>query len=532
MNPTRNKYKPKIRTINMNRNNLPNLAILFIFGLSGSALCFINALGRYDGLLLCMACSIAFFGFGMFATNLTRCFRSKQDYAIMVIALFVSFITLYRISRQYEVYSLRQTIFALPAISLIIFFVLRELLKLAHDLFKDKENLIFWIVISIVASSSIFIIYSKCDLFFNGVDRFLSLDSGLCMEYFKTITSIYVDFIDIKHPILWIMFYPVYSLSYYASKYLMISPDLTSALCYQLINIQFIILTAFLLSKISGNKYLKYIYLVTAPALTLMLVLEKFQMVLFVMTLMFYYLRKGDDKRTVWYGAIASALMPTSSIPVLGILLFKDKSLQNRVILIAKTALECILIIISLGFIDGVINFHQMIQPHLGVVQIEGTPLKFQYLIFSFTHLVKNMILQDNIVLKEPFLVGQKTVGKQVLWWDNSIYEVASIIGILLIVLAIICIIKFRKNNIVLVSSTWMLFSAILIIGVKWSWFESPLFSWYFSWTLLLIYNPLLEQLAGKFPRKEYFYYPLILAIAILNLVRIGGAISTALIIA
>lgn len=503
------------KLIKENMNSV-SIALFFVFGLSGSIYCYINTGAINDGYIVNIACAIAFFGFGIFSQYLIKYFKGMKDVVIFMIAFVIAILTIYRATRENEAFRLSQLLLEVPAITLIMYIVLREIVNLLIKSFKDKETFIFWIVASIIVSLTVIILFSNNDFFYKQIDRYLSLDSGLCFEYYKTTTALYGEIIDIKHPILWILYYPLYSLSYYFAKITSIPIDLSSALFYQLANVQFIIISGLILTNIANNRYLKYIFIVSAPALTLLLFLEKFQIVLFSISMMLYYLNNNQFNKSAWAGAVSAALMPTSSVIVLGLLVFKNIKVVTKLKTIFSAAIRTFVIIISLGFTFGILHFNTLMEEHIKMSA--GRNSTIFNLLCSYTHLFKNMLIQGNIVQKEAFLDYHKIQGGIVMWWDDSLLTFASILGLLLIMLAIYCIIKYRNSDQVRHCGFWMVFSFVLIVVFRWSWFESPLFSWYFSWALLLICNPLIESIANKFKQRVYFYVPLLLTIAIINL--------------
>ena len=88
--------------------------------------------------------------------------------------------------------------------------------------------------------------------------------------------------------------------------------DILCAVCIQIINVQLLLLTGFMIRDLSKNRWTLMLYLVSSPVLLFTIFLEKYPMLVFFLVLYAYRLCKGE-KWTQANLVLAAGVMPTSA---------------------------------------------------------------------------------------------------------------------------------------------------------------------------------------------------------------------------
>lgn len=97
-----------------------------------------------------------------------------------------------------------------------------------------------------------------------------------------------------------------------------------------------------------------------------------------------------------------------------------------------------------------------------------------------------------------------------------------SLIGVFILVISIMGIIVNRRENFVKVCTVWLSFAFLLFTVFQWSVHESPLFSIYFSWAIIPLFQKGLQYMIDKFHWQERLVYvPLLLVMLVVNVLDI-----------
>lgn len=114
--------------------------------------------------------------------------------------------------------------------------------------------------------------------------------------------------------------------------------------------------------------------------------------------------------------------------------------------------------------------------------------------------------------------------AKYYLWVD--LLEKISVFSILLLFIIVLGMIVSKKDYFVKFCTIWIIFAVVLFFMFQWSVHESPLFSIYFSWALIPMFQRGLQFIVDKLEWNEKVVYGTILismlVVNILNIVDIG----------
>ena len=102
-----------------------------------------------------------------------------------------------------------------------------------------------------------------------------------------------------------------------------------------------------------------------------------------------------------------------------------------------------------------------------------------------------------------------------------KIMDKVSVIGIIVFVIMMIGALKNRKDKFTQSCVVWTIVSIMLIIVAHWSVHESPLFSLYFLWAFIPLFQKGLDVLIDKFKwNDKYVYYPIIFIMLVINILN------------
>ena len=136
------------------------------------------------------------------------------------------------------------------------------------------------------------------------------------------------------------------------------------------------------------------------------------------------------------------------------------------------------------------------------------------------TYTTQEKIISTTKMIQSSFTaLPSSTNVKEGKYLWSGLENNVSIISIIIISILIIGIIKNRKNLFAQISSIWLLFSAILFILLNWSTHETPLFTIYFSWSIIPLFVMGLDFIIQKAKLNKKVIYGLILTfITIINI--------------
>ena len=402
-----------------------------------------------------------------------------------------------------RIFRLRGWILALPALFYFFIWCYRKIKKVVIEFWKElspQDKKIYKTItfISFIVISILYVLNSK---WYTQYDIVYSIDSGFVFrEIFGKLT-----YYDVRHPILGVLLFPLRSIVKGLSLLIVPSQLLNTviAIILQMINIQLLLASAFIIKQLSRNKWSLYIYLCSAPTILFAFFLEKYQICTFLVLYYVYQYCKEEKERATTL-VLATGAMPTSIIIYLKEL-FTKESIKDKLFNIFKLAIIGLTIVICLG------RTHLLVPNNM----IEEITIKTDR--FTTTDItIKNSLISYTNMVHGTYLPLSSVVNTKYNW--TGIMEKISYIGILVFIIMIIGFIINRKDKFTQMCTLWTIVSFLLIVVVNWSVHESPLFSIYFSWAFIPLFQKGLDYIIKKFKLNEkHVYYPIIITMLVLN---------------
>jgi len=382
------------------------------------------------------------------------------------------------------------------AIIVSIYSVIVFLKSLLLKLIEGKEDKKFYLLISIISLLFIVILYSLTNQLYEQYDLVYSMDGGWVFNEMYPNLNYY----DIRHPLISILYFPIYSFCCYALKLCRTFSETNLAITLQIIQVQLMITTALMLSKITNNRWTKYIYIVSGPFIINVFFFEKFPLVMFLLVLAVYFY-KFQDKRARIAVALATGSILTSCVIAISCLLDHRINLLERIRELSKTILFSLAFCVSFGKVRTLLHGFEeayTLRTALGA-------LPFKQKLYSYL----NMIGSSIISISPDIKAGN-------VWWIGLTTSL-NYLALILVALMVLGYIQSKSKLEVRISAVWMMFSLILIMIAGWSITESPLFAIYFSWAaVILVQNGLI--LFYKIIPEKSIYITCCTIIFILNL--------------
>lgn len=214
------------------------------------------------------------------------------------------------------------------AIFFFITFTVNYIVELIKLVFSDinRKDIIRYIVISLILVITIVLAYNLKKSLYEQYDLIYSIDSGWT---FKNIFQNF-NYYDIRHPLLNIMTYPIYSVVYIPISvfYNGENIEILKAIMMQVINIQLVLITAVMISKIFKNKNIFYFYMMSASTITYIFFFEKYQLCVFIIVA---YLFMKENKKNTLPLAVASFGSMATSIFIIVVNIFNKESLKEKI---------------------------------------------------------------------------------------------------------------------------------------------------------------------------------------------------------
>ena len=415
---------------------------------------------------------------------------------------------------SFDIFRLRYFIFTIPSVFYLSIFIYRKISNFIKEFFeemdeKDKRN---YFIFTFIFSFIVLILYSFDSSWYMQYDKVYSLDSGWCFKNIFPNTSYY----DVRHPILSIFTFPIWTITNKILKFIvpLNLVKLLTAIFIQFINIQLLLLTGFMIKKMSKNKWVFYLYISSFSFIIFSVFFEKYQICTFMLVLYVYLLLK--NKKNIQTNLIlATGIMPTSILMFFSELFIKE-SIKEKIIKIVKLTISCVGVLICFGKIHLLnpfilINELNYINEKFTVINIT-----FKQCLYSFINMVQGCFLS---------LSSEITSKGKYIWFD--IIDKISIIGLIILIIIIIGIIFNHKDRFTKICILWAFISFLLFVLYKWSVHESPLFSIYFSWAFIPLFQKGIQSIINKFKLKEnYVYYSIITLMLIINSVDLINIIK------
>lgn len=439
-------------------------------------------------------------------------FKDKKGLTLIIFIFSILFLKRLMISKEEVVISLlpndvinfftyKWFYISFLASFILLVFIINGIISFLKDFFKsfDKWDKKAYFIVTVISTLLIIILYTLKSGWYLQYDRVFSMDSGWC---FKDIVP-FENYYDIRHPMFSIFSFPIWSFVSSIVDILTNSTDLGivfKAIMLQIINAQMLIFIGFFLKKITNNKNVFIIYMLSFPTLTYLVFFEKYQLCVFLMVLYVYCVvfKKNSNPSLVF----ASGTMPTSGFIGILELLRKDK-FKNKIINILKIVFFAVIFSFCIGrahlFNAGLDEITHMSN------MFKNETLTVQNKIYATLNL-----LQDSI-----YSVGTNFNGKAYLWTDlvNSIPYV----GIIVLFVCIVGFIIKRKELISKISLIWIFFAFLLFVKIGWAAHESCLFNIYFSWAVIPLFVYGIDYFIKlfSFPSKICYYLLYIFMIVI-----------------
>lgn len=387
-----------------------------------------------------------------------------------------------------RIFRLRWWLLTVPAIFYAFIWLTNKIESIVKDIKKNmsKNDKKIYKYITIISSITIVILYTLNNDWYTQYDVVYSLDSGwVYKNMFSDLT-----YYDIRHPILGIFAFITYSIVNGVLKIFVPSQLITILVpsIIQIINIQCLLMIGFILKELSNNKWTLYLYLASAPTLLFALFFEKYQICTLLLVIYVYLFLKNKKEKELSL-VLASGIMPTNILIYIKEFFSKDK-IKNKVKNILKLVILGISIIICLGKVH--ILYPTNIEEELNEIREKFVQEDVSY----------KEAINSSIKMTEGTLLSISSKIEKKYEWKN-ILEDTSPIGIIIIIISCIGFVDKRKDKFTQLCGVWYITSFILIIGIKWSVFESPLFSIFYSWALVPLFQNGISLISKKMNLKE-----------------------------
>lgn len=496
--------------------------LILLLGCSFSALSFFQ-LVHYEDIFIILTIILSFIFSLLFIKNT---FKENYEYiknnpkkSILILLLSIIVVLaihkskaipnkdLLVLSLPIKIFRLRWCLFTIPSIFYLFIWLFQKIKKFIIEFWSeldDKDKKIY-LYVTLISSALILIIYCINDQWYQQYDLVYSIDSGWIHRNILPNLAYY----DIRHPILSIITFPIWSISSFILKVFIPSQLLTGtcAAFIQIINIQLLLMIGFMIKKLTDNKWTFWLYLTSSPVLLFSIFLEKYQLCTFLLVL-YVFLCLKNKKSNETNLIIATGVMPTSIFIYIYEIFVKEKII-DKIKRIFNLAIKGFGILICTGRIH-------LLYPKM--------------LFDELTHMTSTFGLQD-LSIKECLIsfsnmiqgsfIGLSSIVTSKYEWSNILNDI-SLIGIIIFVIVIIGIFLNRKDKFVKICSVWTLVSLALLTVFKWSVHESPLFSIYFSWALIPLFQKGLAFIIKKMDWKEnIIYYSILVPMIIINVLNI-----------
>ena len=370
-----------------------------------------------------------------------------------------------------------------------------------------------YIIATIAISALLIICYGTFEGWYLQYDKVYSMDSGFVFN------NIFPkpDYYDIRHPLYSVFSYPIYSLVYLVSSLFAPSSMLTKliAILLQLLNAQTIIITAFMLKKMTDDsKEVFYLYLLSYSVIMYTMLFEKYQLCVF-MLVSFVYASCKDGKNDGSAVAMAT-LMPTSVFAAVGYL-FKKAPWKEKILTAVRIVVEGCAFVICFGRVNIFFT---------GLTELNETTGKF---------LGKEWVFTEKLISFSKMIVGiflplNSRGNEDNYRWRHFLSTFNWLFAVIMLLIVIGIIVSIR-NDFTKFALIWLLFAYVLIVHIEWGTKESPLFAFYFAWAAVPMLKAGVDYIAGLFGIKasRLFVpiYSLMAVTAFLEMVQVNTYMHT-----
>lgn len=389
----------------------------------------------------------------------------------------------------------------LPGFILIFSFFLCEfkkwIISFVDDLSSSEKKI--HIFISVIMIIVLYFLYRSKTIFYNGYDIVYSFDSKFVLN--SILPKLY--YYDIRHPLMSILTFPVYSFVDF-----IFNQDL-KVVIFQFINVQMILVIGLELKKITNNKYVYYMYLVSFPSLIFLLFLEKYVICIFLITTYLYNIIIKKKNSYLLFPFIVGT-MPTNIYTIV-FEFFRNNDIKNKLLNVLKIGIICFLTFILFGRVHCFFN---------GIDEINKMKKSFA----SKNITLVNKINSTSNMIEGSFIELPSSYNNGKYLWNNILdrFSYLSVLVLIIMVFGLISALR-KKNNYYLSFASAVIFSFVLFIILNWSTHESPLFSFCFSWAIIPLFVCGIDYILDcfKIKNKSYIYCLLIVSMFIINIYRL-----------
>ena len=370
----------------------------------------------------------------------------------------------------------------------------------------DKWDRRAYVITILFFSVIIIFFYLRNNTFYSVDDIVYSLDSGFVFQVFNN-----ANYYDIRHPLMSLFTFPIGTVLRFLAKSLVANNlvNLMQAILIQIINANLLVLIGLQLKKITKSKMVHIMYILSFSTIINVIFLEKYNLCAFLTVLYVYTL--CIEHRTSIFSLISSVgVLPINAF--IGICeIIRKNDLKTKAKQIGKIILIAILAFLALG------------RMHVFVNGIEESKFYKQ----AFAGKAPTIIEKTNCTLNmlESSIVGLSSgpnEENQFMW--KNINSHVSFIAYILFFLALLGIIKNRKELYIKIFTIWIGFAFILFLILNWSTDIAPLFTPLFSWAFIPLVVLGLEQIIKKFNlNKKIVYGVLLFIICLTNILIINN---------
>lgn len=399
----------------------------------------------------------------------------------------------------------------MPALSYILIYSLIRVGVLLTDIFSklSSQRKKSYLIMSVI------LFVCLCFFYTENSEWYLSwtiygMDSGWCYEEMFT----NIDYYDIRHVTFSIISFPLYIIvkivvSMFAPQYLV---PLLTIICVQFVNVQMLLLVGLMIGEMSESKWVYYLYLASLPTILYSFAFEKYQVCVFLLVLYVYqrFIKNKDANISM---IMATGTMTTSILLVFDELI-EQKTIREKAINMLKMGLMGICFLICTGRIF-LFNIEELFRELSGMAAAGGdTSLAINQCFNSYTNFIKGIFLPITST------IGTSTYGPTYVWVD--IINNISVLGCVFVVVMMIGVYTCYKNRFIKTCAVWGIISIWLFFVVRWGIWESPLFSIYFSWAFIPMFQKGFQWIINKFNVPEKVAYgSLITAMLVVNFLTV-----------
>lgn len=414
-------------------------------------------------------------------------------------------------SLPFRFFRLRWWLLCAPALFYLLVWVWQKssgfLAKLWAELTPGQRR--FYLIATMGSATVILLAYMINPQWYLQFDTVYSIDSGWCYQSIFPQLSYY----DIRHPTLSIVTFPIWALLQYTLRLFVPGQllDVLCAACIQIVNVQFLLLIGLIIGKLAKSRWVSLLYFASSPVLLYTMFFEKYQICTFLLVLYAYRLCT-EEKNAGGNLALAVGAMPTSIFLFVYEALLKEPWLA-KLKRLCRTALQ------GVGFLICAGRIH-LLNPATLLAEVHHMAQGFG---------LKNLPVQECLIswskMVQGSFLGLSSVKDTHYIWSDLTSRV-SLVGIVILACILVGIIANWRDHFSRICTIWTFSALVLFVAFQWSVHESPLFSIYFSWALIPLFQKGLQLWIDKFRWPEKIVYPVIfilmLAVNVLNIVDIG----------